>query len=536
MPSVKLLIVGAGGGGGGGGFRGVAGGGGGAGGFQYDDTYPISPSDLSFSVTIGSGGSGGGINTTGGVGNDTTIVCTHSTVVSRGGGGGGGSNTFPSFGGSGGGSEARTGVNGGGGILGEGNPGGFNSSGVGGAGGGGANAQGGNSAPGGNGKDGGNGKVSSISGASLNYAGGGGGGSPTVGGAGGVGGGGGGGVGGGAASSGSANTGGGGGGGGSTASGAGGGSGIVIISFPTNGSTGMSTSSTGGTITTSGGFQIHTFTSNGTFTAVVLPHATQVQQDFSTAFSQASLPTNPTAFSCLTLPCTQALTVANNPNRILIVGVPFYTNPSSTIRMQDIPSVTWNGVFMTKIDSITETTPAGSFEHYNLYIFYLANPDFGTHNLVVNYQICNDFAASSGTWNLSFAVGSYYNAYQTLGGGDHGIAGQLTFPSGSTPFTKAVTTVSLDSYVVGLGLTGPSYSLGFEPGFYFDQHYSQISDSAPANIVNSGSLDSIQTFNLNFRGDVQAPSNYIQEIAYVILKSIAPPSSPTGDMFLALED
>ena len=51
---------------------------------------------------------------------------------------------------------------------------------------------------------------------------------------------------------------------GSHVSGAGG-SGIVIISYPT----GLITA-TGGTITTSGGNTIHTFTSNGTFTVTSL--------------------------------------------------------------------------------------------------------------------------------------------------------------------------------------------------------------------------------------------------------------------------
>ena len=64
--------------------------------------------------------------------------------------------------------------------------------------------------------------------------------------------------------------GGGGGGGGSDAFAAGGtgGDGVVIIAFPTDGSTGVSTSSTGGTITTVGGYQIHTFTTSGTWTMV----------------------------------------------------------------------------------------------------------------------------------------------------------------------------------------------------------------------------------------------------------------------------
>jgi hypothetical protein len=47
-----------------------------------------------------------------------------------------------------------------------------------------------------------------------------------------------------------------------------GGSGIVIISYPIDGSTGVSTSSSGGTITTSGGKRIHTFTTGGNFILV----------------------------------------------------------------------------------------------------------------------------------------------------------------------------------------------------------------------------------------------------------------------------
>ena len=45
-------------------------------------------------------------------------------------------------------------------------------------------------------------------------------------------------------------------------------SGIVIISYATDGSDGVSPSSAGGTKTTSGGQTIHTFTSSGTFTMV----------------------------------------------------------------------------------------------------------------------------------------------------------------------------------------------------------------------------------------------------------------------------
>ena len=92
-------------------------------------------------------------------------------------------------------------------------------------------------------------------------------------GAGGAGGGGAGASGGNTGTAGTANTGGGGGGGGAVADSVGGagGSGVVIISFPENGSTGVSTASTGGTITSSGGNQIHSFTTTGesTFTVVL---------------------------------------------------------------------------------------------------------------------------------------------------------------------------------------------------------------------------------------------------------------------------
>lgn len=47
-----------------------------------------------------------------------------------------------------------------------------------------------------------------------------------------------------------------------------GGSGVVIISYATNGSDGVSPTSTGGIITTSGWQTIHTFTTSGTFTMI----------------------------------------------------------------------------------------------------------------------------------------------------------------------------------------------------------------------------------------------------------------------------
>jgi len=247
---IEVLAVGGGGAGGAGnGTR--PGGGGGAGGFVEKclalgvDTY---------AVVIGAGGS-----SSGDAGNNTTFDT--SLIVALGGGGGGTAGGNGDNGGSGGGASQAS-ASAGTGTPGQGYNGGAGLDTDEGGGGGGASEAGSNGAAEVGGA-GGDGKVSTISGASVTYAGGGGGGCENtgVGGAGGAGGG-------GAGSAtthgtaGTANTGGGGGGGASAAPGNGGagGSGIVIVRYLTGKYT-----ATGGTITTSGGYTIHTFTSNGTF-------------------------------------------------------------------------------------------------------------------------------------------------------------------------------------------------------------------------------------------------------------------------------
>lgn len=273
LATVQALVVGGGGGGG----NNHAGGGGGGGVFAG----PVVIKQQAYAVTVGAGGAGGvGVGTAGGNGG----ISIFSDVISHGGGGGGGrintnSVSQATMGGSGGGGagtiDAATGVAGAGifGIIGRGNKGGNGSSdstaGQGG-GGGGATGAGGNATGAANtgvSGAGGAGYTSSISGASVCYAGGGSGGrwgyvasgvgAPGC--AGGTGGQGGGPISGGA---GTVNL-GGGGGGGSDGGGNGGagGSGVVIISYPTG-----SMTATGGTITTSGGNTIHRFTSSGTFT------------------------------------------------------------------------------------------------------------------------------------------------------------------------------------------------------------------------------------------------------------------------------
>lgn len=255
--SVSALVVAGGGAGGGTDTNTRGGGGGGAGGFR---TSSLTLSATTYAVTVGAGGTG----VSGATGNSGANSSIAALLVSTGGGGGGKNSTNGVAGGSGGGGGCEN--TGGAGTVGQGNNGGTGSAGTGpvGGGGGGAGAVGANAGNGtGVGGNGGAGTASSISGASVTYAGGGGGPGNTTIGTGGAGGGGDGGL--NTAVAGSANTGGGGGGvgvndGSQPRTGANGGSGVVIISYTTG-----QVTATGGTITTSGGNTIHTFTSSGTF-------------------------------------------------------------------------------------------------------------------------------------------------------------------------------------------------------------------------------------------------------------------------------
>jgi hypothetical protein len=269
--SASYLSV-AGGGGAGSNSSGYNGGtgGGGAGGL-LNSTFTLSTLNT-YNITVGAGGAAGASATVGSNGADSIISGTGlTTVTSVGGGGGGKSSATVSpgssggSGGGGGGSGTFTNT-GGSATSGQGNAGGTAThagANYGAAGGGGAGAVGGSITGINSGGNGGAGLASSISGSSVTYAGGGGGGgySPGTAGTGGSGGGGN-----GSnitnGSAGTANLGGGGGGAGAAPAGAlggAGGSGIVIISY-----TSATPKFVGGTLTTSGGNQIHTFTSSGT--------------------------------------------------------------------------------------------------------------------------------------------------------------------------------------------------------------------------------------------------------------------------------
>jgi len=277
--SVEYLVIAGGGGGGGTGINGSGAGGGGAGGYRSSVSGESSgggasaespltlTSGTSYTVTVGAGGTGGGNTgyTLGASGGNSVF----STVTAAGGGGGtGGAAVDGNSGGSGGGSGYAG--SGGAGTSGQGysgNSGQNTGQPYAAGGGGGAGGQGGNSPNNSTGGAGGAGVSSNINGSSTCRAGGGGGGASYNGS----------GTGGSASCGGAngtnsttginatANTGGGGGGvsatTGSGGTGGQGGSGIVIIRYA------GSQRGTGGTVTSSGGYTIHTFTSSGTYTA-----------------------------------------------------------------------------------------------------------------------------------------------------------------------------------------------------------------------------------------------------------------------------
>jgi hypothetical protein len=259
---VEYLIV-AGGGSGGTSQTEHRGGGGGAGGVLLGKT---TLSNVSNTVTVGGGGSSvlGVSRITGN--NGSNSVFASLTAIGGGGGSGGSGSGGANSGGSGGGGHYTGGTTGGSGTVGQGNAGGNSVQSVGGAGGGGASEPGYSNAAGPKKQFGGDGIyinwLNEIGLGDGGYFGGGGGSgeNPSYSGQGGLGGGGA-----GATtdtnngSDGLANTGGGGGGTRNGNSGAGG-SGIVIIRYrgPQRAS--------GGTVTTTNGWTIHTFTASGTFT------------------------------------------------------------------------------------------------------------------------------------------------------------------------------------------------------------------------------------------------------------------------------
>lgn len=410
--TVNALVV-AGGGGGSNASGGVAQGGGGGGG-QVIAVSNFSVTSQSYTITVGSGGAQNS-SSAGGTSSFSSLSAT--------GGNGAGINT----------SGGGTSING-----------------TAGAGGTGLSPTGGS---------GGVGVTNSISGSSIAYGGGGGGaiaGSATCGGTGGNNN--------APGTTATANRGGGGGGGGGGGNiGGTGGSGVVVISYPTG-----SLTATGGTITTSGGNTIHTFTTSGTWTITITPTPIVT----SSAVSVTGLTGTPTlttfnftttALSAKTYYILSIAYTGGSAGNSVNVGYGPTSEYANNVSLYSTNDTSW----------ITQTSPSAT----SLVYYTIASASLGsmtnpvakaTSPLGLNYilddsgQIWKQSAVNSTTFNLlgngagRFTNGSkglaYFNNYLFVfgngvievcgnGTGDNGIAasnwnvnstGTIVFGAGST--------------------------------------------------------------------------------------------------------
>jgi len=421
---MKLLMVS---GGGGGSNASYGSGGGGGGGVIYQSAFSIITNK--YYVEIGGGGA---INT----GGDVTIFGPEIVY-----GGAGGNTAANAYGGGGGGTNGTAGGAGkAGGAYGyAGGP----SISVGGGGGGGAGAAGGTSVGDGGGT-GGTGYSCDITGTALIYGEGGGGGyggacAAGVGGRGATGP--------GTVGSGLTNRGGGGGGNYYTYGAGTGGSGVVIVSYVTS----EWGTCTGGTITTSGIYTVHTFTSNGTFTVVhAIKKIAGVAPISSISLDTTSLKTN--GASNLNH-CTWSHTVGSGTDRVLIVFVP-------VSQAVTVSSVTYDGDALSLFVSTTNGNPKA-------YIYYKKAPAVGAANIVVTFSgtlqwllasAASFFGVNQGTYqltNYNTKTGTAQNRdpqlYNPYGGwilecmGDGGTVN--TAASGQTVITTANRISSYDTGV-----------------------------------------------------------------------------------------
>jgi hypothetical protein len=420
--SVSYLVVA--GGGGGGQTQTEGGGGGGAGGFRTGSALSLTGGS-SYTVTVGAGGAKGtwSPNNNGANGSDSIF----STITSSGGGkqataggsGGGGisvnanqgagntPSTSPSQGNSGGG----------------GNGGWFNGGGGGGAG------SAGFISTGSAGGAGGSGSASSISGTSVTYAGGGGGGAYQYnGGAGGSGGGGNGGTVPGPGQNGGTNLGGGGGGGAYQApatqqDGGNGGSGIVIVSYA------GSVRFTGGTVTTSGGNTIHTFTTSGILTYNIASDVSPNANNWTA--NNISLDAGSTYDSMTDVPTLTSATAANYAvSNVLDIDRADITTSNGNLTLTKATAnnspraaATFgatSGKFYAEITwtSITNTTPNDNYVVTGVTTKENWTDSSNGYNAILYLAANNGLAANGqkGIWTAgSFAASSYGSGYFVSG-------------------------------------------------------------------------------------------------------------------------
>jgi hypothetical protein len=411
LTSIEVLVVAGGGGGGG-----DVGGGGGGGGVIYHPSFTVtSTPGTSYTATVGSGGVGVPFTGVGQVAGAQGSDSIFGTLTAKGGGGGAiwsGGLTGANGGNGGGGSNINLGGNstqssqsGDSGTYGYGFPGGagtsssqYQAGGGGGAGGPGGAGYTYNSGLAGAGGAGGIGYLSSISGTPTYYGGGGGGGGNNQGGAGGLGGGGfgvsrdnpttsrG--------ADGQANTGGGGGGCGGYSGNSNGGSGIVIVRYP------LPVRAIGGTITTSGNYAIHTFTS-GTSTFSVLN--SNLQLVYGTTYvntAGGSLYFNNTLL--------QQISVPQNPNLEFLNNSP-YTLEAWVCPRSSPGTGNYTGIFDREDSSVSNAR-----DGYNLWFILDAGQSTTSWNTERFGQNTLGTSVQSGAYGSGIPIGDCIGQWQHI--------------------------------------------------------------------------------------------------------------------------
>ncbi len=111
---------------------------------------------------------------------------------------------------------------------------------------------------------------------------------------------------------------------------------------------------------------------------------------------------------------TISLTVANQTNRILVVGVSSEGN--STATNYGASGVTYNSAAMTKIDEVKYNDGGGGTYNY-VSLWYLIAPDTGTHNIVASFTTAPAAASAIGI-SLYGVAQQVYEAKNTASGAD----------------------------------------------------------------------------------------------------------------------
>ena len=338
LANIEYIVV-AGGGNGGNYLSGAWGAGGGAGGFRSNVVGSPSGGGCvaeaayiatvqTYTITVGAGGGASGFSSVSSSGGNSSIVPVSGTTIScTGGGKGGNGNTSggTTSGGSGGGNGL--GANGGSGTACEGFAGGGATGGNTSGGGGGAASVGLHQNAG---SGGGAGVVSSITGTSVTYSAGGGGGGTTNGVYAGDG-------------SGGSNP-------GVTSRGTGS-NGIVVIRYLVGGIT-----ATGGTISTSGGYTIHTFTTSSSFVVTALSTSNAIDNNTATKWTSSS-ESNPNIY-------------VDMGSALNLCGTAFYFDSTDTTNTEILIQSSPDASVWTTRRTITETNLTDGA--YNFYRFNIA--------------------------------------------------------------------------------------------------------------------------------------------------------------------